>query len=1622
MSARDKPAEKDFWFTTKTGKHVHVLKGETVKDATKAAIEGAKSHHQESFGSILKSWEDVAATNPEKINIHEGVVGMTRMLDTIRDKKDDEHGRKYMWPGYEYFEHLEEPDKKAFGDRIKAWAEKHNLLKDDKLLNRIYREGHKRWGDDLDKSKKEAAERSNKLISPDDLTKHLKVYQPSQIRKNGTQSFFLMPNGNLLSHPEQGWYDHAAMMEYASKKAGKAAGFGQTDADGFNETNGIVRVLTHKDSIGGNVYKGMNSSQRSTLKDLVRTIGIYDAENVRMQGLSDLANRALTASKPCTPCQMTALFARMARIREAFEALHAKEEREIVECTFGGKTYRGYWITKRGHHICIPEDANPAKFLYHYFDQFDKKEGKKKVKRDKFQGPKSDDDKGEYIDIDGEKVWKPEGRKLQHFKYHYRKWKRERDEEDERDNKKKKEEEDAKKKKEEEDEAAAKKKAEPKPKPKPEKKETKLQKEAREAHEKFEKIAKKHGLSMDNLIYYTRYSIKGYDWPDHKDAIIEARKVIGRDKTSPAQIRKLNAVEKYSEKLIKDKQIERVDKMEAILEKHWPAWQKAYKQDKNDYYNHVKDMLKYVDDDTDAPIKNPVRALEKAFGDKLNVGDLYELIERAQKAAEEEKTKAEADEASQIITALNLPKDMVDPEGYTLWKNKPLTWKNRIKKAQETAVEQHIKKRTDFQKYVNTLRPKSYPKDGGEQNFIKTLESYDPIKVATMIDHLRDLHNSDGTGHEARRLINKDPTMYEFLAQAYAHVDPKKVGVMLNDRAFIDKTDQLQRQRRLAIQDRDPVNVEKAKKQFKTNKNGHTPHITINSRIPQSHVDQIAEVYNAMPPRIQETIKHINLVYDRTRTEGAGFFSPYSRTGIPEYDVHIKGHANSVVVKYDEYTSPGVIRNIFAHEVGHAVWHTLSPEQQRRFNIIARSLKLPVSTYTYQYTTVSSTMGKRHKGTADIYQNETHSEMAASFFNLQFLGFYSTYGGKLATMMTEGNKKSMEAVRKAYETAIEDPTIQWGPHGSLTARLRQLRHTLALNAAASAGKLYVRTFLIDDTRNSNGWRVSWPSIKKYAKTFKNKPGIEYTVCDQKGCHLDHTTAPSYEESKHVQRKYKKSTITDIQLDHANHTAYAIHRIDSPKLAKKIVGGQIKYLSPSVWPDQEHTTHKLKVTQDAQGGYNGQWHIDTTKWRGLHEAWVDVPAYGDKARITEQCMGTTAGECRKQLTPPDMSLQARARRIKQTLQLIAAQTKAGKEIVAWFSTEDGVHIPITKGQTKEQAFDQFVGDQQKAQEKEQEQAQKGGPADKPTPKIFDPQTGFKNYADDEDDMSIYLNVLSPTSAGSFDFGNKEEMDKIKQLIDSEYNPHDVSPNDMDNDTFRIYQNAVYAAKRFSDPYGDGLPETEFTHNALADLATMQKLNDGSIPFVDRDPAIFTEDGTIDFASNRADLDKAYDVHSKAMIRTDGKYEKRQVYADDWKNAKNAYRGIKIAALERMLKSGTYNSTDEPDAVAFASQQYSAMSFGEVGIMLVVPKQEIPLQHPGDLKYADDDFTGAQKDVRIYDYVTYGEARIPADTKITKGTKLYFTNAGDRQREHLDALMKAAKDSGMFASVERVNLDN
>ena len=160
---------------------------------------------------------------------------------------------------------------------------------------------------------------------------------------------------------------------------------------------------------------------------------------------------------------------------------------------------------------------------------------------------------------------------------------------------------------------------------------------------------------------------------------------------------------------------------------------------------------------------------------------------------------------------------------------------------------------------------------------------------------------------------------------------------------------------------------------------------------------------------------------------------------------------------------------------------------------------------------------------------------------------------------------------------------------------------------------FIKTFALNDLRNKNGWRAIWEGIKNNLHTFHGRPGIEFVKCDSDGCDLDHTEAQTKELSLEIQEPYRVTTIIDHVIDEANHTSYFIHECHDDAFWEKVKSQEVKFVSPSLWPK----SGGFEVIGTME---NGAPKIDVWEWDGLHDAFVNKPAFGDDAKITATCEG------------------------------------------------------------------------------------------------------------------------------------------------------------------------------------------------------------------------------------------------------------------------------------------------------------------------------------------------------------------------------------------------------------------
>lgn len=152
---------------------------------------------------------------------------------------------------------------------------------------------------------------------------------------------------------------------------------------------------------------------------------------------------------------------------------------------------------------------------------------------------------------------------------------------------------------------------------------------------------------------------------------------------------------------------------------------------------------------------------------------------------------------------------------------------------------------------------------------------------------------------------------------------------------------------------------------------------------------------------------------------------------------------------------------------------------------------------------------------------------------------------------------------------------------------------------SEGGRLFLRAFLLDASKNANGWAVTPESIPKQVRSFVGMP----LVLTQDYGHPAWFPEAGLVGNLQAQEKYRVGTITDIKEDAGIYDA--IIEVTDPLAKEAIENNDVPfYVSPRIIRDP-------RDPMDA-----------VTRWVGMHLAIVDQPAFGvDKAQIEDVCTGT-----------------------------------------------------------------------------------------------------------------------------------------------------------------------------------------------------------------------------------------------------------------------------------------------------------------------------------------------------------------------------------------------------------------
>ena len=161
--------------------------------------------------------------------------------------------------------------------------------------------------------------------------------------------------------------------------------------------------------------------------------------------------------------------------------------------------------------------------------------------------------------------------------------------------------------------------------------------------------------------------------------------------------------------------------------------------------------------------------------------------------------------------------------------------------------------------------------------------------------------------------------------------------------------------------------------------------------------------------------------------------------------------------------------------------------------------------------------------------------------------------------------------------------------------------------------VFIKSFLINTKTNLNDWEVTKEANIKDGPNFKGMPGIEFF---NKG-RRDHTVGKTYEDALRLQSPHAKGIIRKVIDKTGGEKLEQITRMFDNKMIEKIRKAQSEgkeiFVSPAIFP---RSIDDVDIIDMPDGS-----HIHRVKrYLPLHYAFVDEPAYGDEARITDVCEG------------------------------------------------------------------------------------------------------------------------------------------------------------------------------------------------------------------------------------------------------------------------------------------------------------------------------------------------------------------------------------------------------------------
>jgi len=156
---------------------------------------------------------------------------------------------------------------------------------------------------------------------------------------------------------------------------------------------------------------------------------------------------------------------------------------------------------------------------------------------------------------------------------------------------------------------------------------------------------------------------------------------------------------------------------------------------------------------------------------------------------------------------------------------------------------------------------------------------------------------------------------------------------------------------------------------------------------------------------------------------------------------------------------------------------------------------------------------------------------------------------------------------------------------------------------------FIKSFLINNKLNLNDWEVTEEANRLDGPEFKGMPGIEFF---NKG-RRDHTVGSTYAEALKLQSPHAKAIIRKVLGTETGEKLTQISRVFDEDIIKKLRNKEIKFVSPAIFP---RSIDDVEIIERPDGTHIHKVH----RYLPLHYAFVDEPAYGRDAEITDICEG------------------------------------------------------------------------------------------------------------------------------------------------------------------------------------------------------------------------------------------------------------------------------------------------------------------------------------------------------------------------------------------------------------------